>query len=303
MIKEFNPVLVKELRGRMRGLRTFVLLSVFLLLLCGATVLFYAVIVGQSGDDFNAGRRIGQGLFFMIAISALIGVCIITPTLTAGAFAGERERQTFDLLVASQLSPWQIAFGKLGAALAFALMIVLAVVPLMSITFLFGGISLTEVLIALMILVVTAVFYASIGLFWSGVMQSTLGASSLAIGTVAIKLLGIPFIALLAVIASGFGTSMWIGSAPQALISRLFLSFHPFYAFILTETAIQSGGGSLLEEITLLNGSKIFLPSPWLMFVTLGLLCSAALLLITMSLVRPGRERNPGRRRRTKNDA
>lgn len=294
---ELNPVLVKELRGRMRGARAFVLLSVFLALLSGATLLFYAVIAGQAGDSFNAGREIGQGLFYMIAISSLIGVCIITPTLTAGALAGERERQTFDLLVASQLSPLQIVLGKLGSALAFAIMIVLAVVPLMSITFLFGGVSLTEVMIALICLAATALLYASIGLFWSGVMRSTLGASSLAIGTVAIKLLGIPFIALLAAIASGFGSTMWSGSLPLAILSRLFVSVHPFYAFILTETAIQSGDGAFLVETSLNDGSSVLLPSPWLLFVVLALLLSVLLLLVTMRLVRPGREAGGGRKR------
>ena len=292
---EFNPVLVKELRGRMRGVRSFILLSVFLALLGGATLLFYAVIAGQSADDFNAGRRIGQALFVMIAFSALVGVSIITPTLTAGALAGERERQTFDLLIASQLSPWQIVLGKLGAALGYAVLIVLAVVPIMSIAFLFGGVSLTEMLIVVVALLMTALLYASIGLFWSGVMRSTLGASSLAIGTVVLKLLGIPFLAVLAAIASGFGSWIWGGSAALAFFSRLFLSVHPFAALLLTETSLQSGDSAWLVSTPLNDGTSVLLPSGWLMFTALALLLSGLLLLLTVSMVRP--DSGEGRRR------
>src|SRR6266545_65091 len=177
---DLNPVLIKELRGRMRGARAFVLLTIYLLILSGVTLLFYAAIADVSASDLNAGRQIGKGLFLLIATVALIEVCLITPALTAGGIAGEKERQTYDLLVSSLLSPWQIAWGKLGAALSFA--------PMMILAFLFGGVSLAEVLIALAGLVATALFYATIGLFWSAALRSTLGATSLALGSIIMML-------------------------------------------------------------------------------------------------------------------
>ena len=124
---DLNPVLIKELRGRMRGARAFVLLTIYLLILSGVTLLFYAAIADVSASDLNAGRQIGKGLFLLIATVSLIEVCLITPALTAGGIAGEKERQTYDLLVSSLLSPWQIAWGKLGAALSFALLMILTV--------------------------------------------------------------------------------------------------------------------------------------------------------------------------------
>ena len=171
-MREFNPVLVKELRSRMRGPRAFVLLTIYLSILSIAALLLYAGFGASSGGDLNAGRRVGKALFRLIASVALIEVCIITPALTSGGIAGEKERETYDLLVASLLSPWQIIWGKLGAALAFALLLILAVVPVMSLAFLFGGVTPTEVLIALVGLVTTAVAYATIGLFWSAILFS-----------------------------------------------------------------------------------------------------------------------------------
>ena len=87
---EFNPVLVKELRSRMRGARAFVLLSIYLLILSGVALLFYTAIADISSSDLNSGRTIGKTLFLLIGTVALIEVCIITPTLTSGSIAGEK---------------------------------------------------------------------------------------------------------------------------------------------------------------------------------------------------------------------
>src|SRR4051794_30923403 len=193
---EFNPVLVKELRGRMRGPRAFVLITIYLSVLSVVTLLLYIALAGNTGSDLNAGREIGKGLFLIIAAVALIEVCVLTPALTAGSIAGEKERQTYDLLISSLLSPWQIVWGKLASALAFALLLILSVVPVMSLAFLFGGVSLAEVLIALVGLLATAFFYAAVGLFWSSVMRSSLGATSFSLGSIILMLLGVPFLAI-----------------------------------------------------------------------------------------------------------
>ncbi|HNP87867.1 MAG: ABC transporter permease [Chloroflexi bacterium SZAS-1] len=288
---EFNPVLVKELRSRMRGARAFVLLTVYLLILSGVALLFYTAIADISATDLNSGRTIGKSMFFLIGAVALVEVCIITPALTAGSIAGEKERQSYDLLIASLLSPWQIVWGKLAAALSFALLLILAIVPLMSLAFLFGGVSLTEVLIALAGLVTTALFYASIGVFWSAAMRTTLGANSLALGTVILMLLGIPFIAVMFSLIFGREVSPeWINSATFKLASGVFLYLHPFIALQASEMQILSGDSAFYTRVPLgpdVSGGSLFVPSPWLVYVLLALLCSAVLIVVTMRMLRP----------------
>ena len=289
---DLNPVLIKELRGRMRGARAFVLLTIYLLILSGVTLLFYAAIADVSASDLNAGRQIGKGLFLLIATVALIEVCLITPALTAGGIAGEKERQTYDLLVSSLLSPWQIAWGKLGAALSFALLMILAVVPMMSLAFLFGGVSLAEVLIALVGLVATAIFYATIGLFWSAALRSTLGATSLALGSIIMMLLGIPFLALIFTLI--FGRELapaWVNSALFVYLSGAFLYSHPFIALQMTESQISSGESPFYSRVTvgsdLAVRGQILVPSPWITYVLLSLIFSAILVFLTVRMLRP----------------
>ena len=297
---EFNPVLVKELRSRMRGARAFVVLSIYLVILSGVTLLLYAAIASNASDNINAGREIGRALFFTIGAVALTEVCVITPSLTAGSIAGERERQTYDLLVGSLLTPWQIVWGKLAAALSYALLLIVSAVPLMSLAFLFGGVTLAEVVIALIGLVATAVLYACVGLFWSAVMRSTLAANSLALGSVILMLFGIPFIATVFTILVGANADSLLTSAPMLYIGGAFLSIHPFIALILTEQLLSEERGLFYTFIDLPNGGQTLVPSPWLAFVVLALLFSAALVFFSMRAVRPTDVAEAPPRRRTR---
>ena len=296
---ELNPILIKDLRSRMRGARAYILLTIYLTILAGVTLLLYVAIAGSVGNDLNAGREIGRALFFTIATVALIEVCLITPVLTSGSVAGEKERQTYDLLVASLLTPWQIVWGKLASSLAFALLLIIAVVPVMSLAFLFGGVGLTEVLIAIVGLVTTAILYATIGLFWSALMRSSLGATSFAIGTVIVILLGIPFLIVIVTLILG-------SSAPSSLldslwfiyVSRLFIALHPFIALGTTASQLSSGESPFFE-IVQTSATNVVVPSPWLLYAIFSLIATQLLLALSVRLIHPVRpESARGRRTR-----
>jgi ABC-type transport system involved in multi-copper enzyme maturation permease subunit len=297
-MREFNPVLVKELRSRMRGPRAFVLLTIYLFILSIATLLLYAAFGANPGTDLNAGRRVGKALFLLIASVALVEVCVITPALTSGGIAGEKERETYDLLIASLLSPWQIIWGKLGAALAFALLLIVAVVPVMSLAFLFGGVTPAEVLIALAGLVTTAICYATVGLFWSTVMRGTLGATILSLGSVILMLLFTPFLWVTSTLIFARGSNMAIlRSALYIYGGGAFISTNPFIALGLTE-ALLSNGDHPLYSIVRPGGRDFLIPSPWIVYIALSALFSVVLLLVSVRLLRPLPESRPRREER-----
>lgn len=286
---EMNPILVKELRSRMRGPRAFVLMSIYLLVLSGAVLLLYMAMASNTSSNIGAGREIGKALFLMIGVVALIQVCLITPSLTSGSIAGERERQSYDLLIASPLSSWQIIWGKLASALAFALLLVLSVLPLMAMAFLFGGVSLTELLIALIGLLVTCVSYASIGIFWSAVMRSPLSATSFALGSVLLFLVGLPFLIVI------FGMIFWqnaLNPLSQSVffthLARLALATHPFIALAFTETVLSQGGDPWFEQVEIASRT-VAMPNLWVLYVLFSIVLSAVLILLSVRAIGPGR--------------
>lgn len=282
-----NPVLSRELRGRIRGSRALIVLVIYLTITAAVTLLVYAAVASSFSSGINdpeAGRGIGKAIFLTVMTASLIQVCVITPSLTAGTISGEKERQTYDLLITTLLSPLQIALGKLASALAFAMLLILAALPMAGLAFLFGGVSGTELLIGVVGLMVTAVCYATVGLFWSTVMRTTLAATVMASGTVVLVLLIVPF---LFVVTSLIAGSFNGGPGPvQAYVMGLLLCLHPFIALGLTASSLASGDGPFLIEISS-DAGMLPAPSPWIVYVAVSILATALFLSLAVRMIRP----------------
>lgn len=292
-----NPVLARELRGRIRGNRALIILVVYLTITAVVTLLVHAATANsfRGGiSDPEAGRSIGKAIFLTVMTATLIQVCVITPSLTAGAISGEKERQTYDLLLTTLLSPLQIALGKLAAALAFAMLLIMAALPLAGLSFLFGGVSGTELIIGILGITVTAVCYATMGLFWSAVMRSTLAATVIAQGTVVMILLAIPFVfAILSLLTDAFNG---LNSAVYVYGMGLLLSLHPFIALGLTAASLAQGENPFFFDVPSRAGD-LLVPSPWLVYLVCSLLLTALFLFLTVRLLKPMQHDLPRRTR------
>ena len=118
-----NPILVTEMRKRMRGKRAFAVVTLYALTLGLILGLFYW---GMSAEA-TITRFLDIGLYLVsVAVFVQMGlICLISPTFTATAISSERERQTFELLVASLATPGTILFGKVGASLCYLVLVLL----------------------------------------------------------------------------------------------------------------------------------------------------------------------------------
>jgi ABC-2 type transport system permease protein len=283
-----NPVLARELRGRIRGNRALIILVIYLGIIAAVTLLVYAASASSMRggiDNVESGRIIGKTIFLTVMAASLIQVCVITPSLTAGAVSGEKERQSYDLLITTLLSPLQIALGKLASALAFAMLLIIAALPMAALAFLFGGVSGTELLIGVLGLVVTAVCYATVGLFWSTVMRTTLAATVMAQGTVILILLAVPFLFTVGtLLAQPFDGGE--PTVPYIYVMGTLLSAHPFIALGMTATFLANGDSPWLVEIPSDIGD-LTLPSPWLAYIFISALLTVLFLFLSVRLLRP----------------
>jgi ABC-2 type transport system permease protein len=141
-----NPVLGRELKERMRGLKAFIALMVFLALLTLTVWLVYQgnSRVDQYNFDLERQTRIGRELFEWVLSIMLLLLCFFIPGLTAGAVAGERERQTLLPLQITLLKPRQILWGKISAALAYLALLNVAALPIFAVAYQLGGVSLLD---------------------------------------------------------------------------------------------------------------------------------------------------------------
>jgi len=160
---------VKELRGRMRGRRAFVILTIYLLLLGGFALMVERILEAQFANPFagasaSAGPSIGQGIFAALLMLMTLQVVFLAPSSTAGAISLEREKQTLELLVTTPISSLAIVVGKLLSALTYVFLLIAASIPLMAVVFVFGGVGPEDVVRGYIVLLVTALGLGSFGL-------------------------------------------------------------------------------------------------------------------------------------------
>ncbi len=190
----------KELRGRMRGPRAFIGLTLYLALLAGFTVMIY-LIAAQSaaqqaafgGGNPYASASVGQADFTVLLFLQILLVVFLAPAATAGAISLEREKQTLDLLTATPISTLGIVVGKLGSALAFVFVLILASIPLTAVVFVFGGVGPEDILRGYLVLLVTALGFGSVGILLSSLTRRTQSATVLTYLVVLVLTVGTGF--------------------------------------------------------------------------------------------------------------
>lgn len=159
-----NPILVREARTRMRGFRPYLILTVFLLLLILSTFGIYQYMVFQARTGMVVlSSHIGQALFKGLAFTEMLFIVLVAPILTSGAISGERERLTYDMLLATPLKPGQMLAGKLIGALSYLLLLIVASIPVFSTVLIFGGVELRTLIWVVLLLGSAALFLARSG--------------------------------------------------------------------------------------------------------------------------------------------
>jgi ABC-type transport system involved in multi-copper enzyme maturation permease subunit len=192
-LREFGSavvtIMVKELRSRMRGRRAFVVLTVYLAVLALIAYGVYTVSAPNAQNQFgafpmgpgvpNASAQIGQSIFAWLSVFQLLLVAFIAPAFTAGQISLEREKQTLDLLISTPLRPGAIVVGKLLAALAFVVLLILASIPISAIVLMYGGAAVEDLVRQQIVLLASALGLGSIGLFFSAWLKRTQAATVL----------------------------------------------------------------------------------------------------------------------------
>lgn len=287
-----NPVVLKELRGRMRGPRAFIVLTGYLTLVGGFTMLLYMTTIAVSSTTTSQidGGRVGRDLFAGVIAIELFLVTFIAPAFTAGAISGERERQTYDLLRTTLLPESNLVMGKLFSALAYVFLLLLAAIPLQSLSFILGGTDIPDMLIALTTLFVTAIFLGTMGIYFSARLKKTLPASLATYGLALSVVVGT--IILLGVFVGASNLILDNNTVNQPLewgilIGRgALVCLNPVATLQITRDYLVSEQNPWSFTYTFTNGTTTTLPSPWLVYTGVYLVISAFFFWLTARQIR-----------------
>ncbi|MBJ7609321.1 MAG: ABC transporter permease [Candidatus Dormibacteraeota bacterium] len=172
----WNPIVRREALTRMRSARTMLLLLGFLAILGAVAYAAYGSQVNANTNVFQVSRA-GITVFVALAGTVLALITVVVPGLTGGAIAGERERQTLDLLLCTRVHPWRIVVGKLTGSLLFILFLLVAALPVLSVVSLLGGVQLSDILIVIAAGSMTALALGALGILASCVNRRAAGAT------------------------------------------------------------------------------------------------------------------------------
>jgi ABC-type transport system involved in multi-copper enzyme maturation permease subunit len=220
-----NPVLRKELTSRM-SIRRMNKANRLALTLFMAVVLPIVYLIIARVLFINSSVRDGRDIFGVIAIGFQTAFAVLlAPTVTSGVITLEREKQTWNALLLSRLTSWEIVWGKLLGSVLPALAMQIIFIPVLIMAALKGGVSLGSFIGAEVFVVFCTFFYGIIGMFFSWLCRRTQLAAASAMATVMISVVASPvLLALWQNLTSSYQ------SKPETFLP---LWTNPFYVMVL----------------------------------------------------------------------
>ncbi len=235
-----NPIVKKDLQVSSRSMR----ISWGLFAYEGVLVLAFLLamlVIQQETQSFYYYGNIYSYLVYLFPVVAIVQVCIVAlimPIITASSISGEKERQTFDIMLTTCMSPFSIVLGKVFSAVLRILFFVIASLPIMSMSFVVGGLSWVNLLYFILAVMLLAIFSGSVGILCSSFCRKSITAVILSF-VIYFVVYGATFMPLL--LAAIFGRTSNVGEAMLPLLFNPILFFEEFFTFIMM-------GSSLLEE-------------------------------------------------------
>lgn len=169
-----NPIFKKEQKVRARSPKLMLLIVGYNLGLVLLMVIAHVSIYGTNQQLERMARyQDTLMLYILIGVFQFVLILLIVPAFTAGTITGEKERQTFDVLITTSRKPLEIIIGKLGSSVSTILLLIISSLPILAIVFSVGGVSIIDILFYVILCSFEAMFVGSIGVFFSSVSKNT----------------------------------------------------------------------------------------------------------------------------------
>jgi hypothetical protein len=224
----FLPIVERELRVAAR--RRLTHWARFGAALAALAVMFW-VLALQSGTGGVSPKDTGKMLFVVLASMSFFFCLAFGGYTTADCLSAERRRGTLGLLFLTDLSGYDVVLGKLAATSVGAVYALLALVPVLALPLLMGGVAKELVWGVAASLLNTLFFALTAGMFVSAVSRDERHAITGTLALIAAIAGGLPVLAALL---------EWRHGAAQALFVC-----SPAYGFFLGLDALGTGRGAV----------------------------------------------------------
>lgn len=211
---QMNPIVKKDIRVQARSMR--ICWGLFAYGAIMAMVFFFAMFMFQMENAYSSSNIYSNivMLYPVLAVTQIIILGVVVPIRTASSISGEKERQTFDIMMTTSMMPFSIILGKVQTAIVQGLFFVVAGMPVMALAFVIGGMSWAYLFWFFAIALLVSLFSASIGIFCSSVCKKSITAVIMSYGIYVIffivTLIPNMVCAILGYTDTGFRISFWL---------------------------------------------------------------------------------------------
>lgn len=293
----WNPIVKKDLQVTARSMRFSWGLFAYEAVLT-MTFLLALTMIQQMSGGFYSSSNVYSSLIYLFPVLSVAQVCIvalIVPIITASSISGEKERQTFDIMLTTCMSPFAIVLGKVMSAVLRILFFVAAGMPIMALAFVVGGLSWSYLFYFVLTIILLALLSGGIGILSSAICRRSITAVILSYAFYVV----IYILTFLPMMIKGFVTQ-----ADSMGESMLFLLFNPiifyeeFFMQLMTSESLFGDANFARDEVGFIT-YHLSQGKAW-MFVSAGciLLLSVLLLLAAAWKVNPMHSSSGGKRRK-----
>lgn len=270
-----NAVLDNTLTTRFRNWRPVLLVTLYNLLIIGVIIFIMGYMSVLAGTDTNTS---GVVLFDVLVFFQFAMIVLIMPALTSGLISGEKERKTLDLLLCTQMTPLGIILGKLLSGCLFMVLCVICSIPMITMAYLYGGVSVLSILSIVACYLATIIAVGSLGIFFSTILKRTTAA-------VVVSYLAVFIIGAVSTVGG------YIDLSVQSIVHQTLPNFYPAYPVLwifnpviaLIEIVSNGGISTVMGSLMGTPGQGIW-PSMW-GWECLALLVISAILIYLSALI------------------
>lgn len=169
-----NPIMKKDIKVTARSMKMAWGLMAYEAILAFIFIIALSILSFESSYDYQNIYGELISLFPVIGIAQVSMTALTIPIMTASSISGEKERQTFDIMLTTCLSPGAIVFGKVISSVAEVVLYVIASIPIMALAFVLGGLSWWTLFLFLIVIFIFATLAGSIGVFCSSISRKSI---------------------------------------------------------------------------------------------------------------------------------
>lgn len=171
-----NPIVKKDVKVQSRSMK--ICWGVFAYELILALVFFLAMFIIQQENMYSIDNIYSAlvWLYPILAVTQFVILGVIVPVRTASSISGEKERQTFDIMMTTGMTPFSVIMGKVMTAIVQSMLFVIASMPIMALSFVIGGMSWSYLFWFFAIALLISLFSASIGILCSSLCKRSVSA-------------------------------------------------------------------------------------------------------------------------------